>query len=107
LADFQRHLDELNTVNASVVAASVDTESEAKKTADRHGLGFAVTFGVDPEAFAQSTGGFWDAERRIVHGTGFLLNPEGVIAAAVYSTGPIGRFAPTEVIGMIKYLDKA
>ncbi|NMN57648.1 hypothetical protein FHT36_001545 [Xanthobacter sp. SG618] len=36
--------------------------------------------------------------------TGFLLDPEGRVVNAVYSSGPIGRLVAEDVIGMVAYL---
>jgi dihydrolipoamide dehydrogenase len=37
------------------------------------------------------TGCFYEERRRILQSTGYVLRPDGTIAVAVYSTGPIGR----------------
>ena len=34
--------------------------------------------------------------------TGFILDPDGTICLAVYSSGPIGRLSPTDVLGFVK-----
>lgn len=39
--------------------------------------------------------------------TGFLVNPEGTIINAVYSTGPIGRFTASEILRKVRFeMDK-
>ncbi len=37
-------------------------------------------------------GHWYDPGKKFLHATGFIVKPDGVVAPAVYSTGPIGRF---------------
>ena len=60
---------------------------------------------VDAIAVRDSTGAFVQSgDRTFLHATGFVLNPEGKIATAVYATGPIGRLTPTEVLRMVLFV---
>ena len=36
--------------------------------------------------------------------SGFVLDPEGRVRLAVYSTGAIGRLVPEDVVGLVRYL---
>ncbi|MGA3208505.1 MAG: hypothetical protein ABSE05_11865 [Syntrophales bacterium] len=49
------------------------------------------------------TGAFFDDVRIFVHATGFILRPDGKVDEAVYSTGPIGRFASVDAPFIIEY----
>ena len=90
-----------------VVAGSTDPEDEARKTVTRHGLTFPVAYGLDLHAVSAATGAFADPDRGCIHSTDFLLRPDGNLAGAVYSTGPVGRYTAPDVIGLIKYLAKS
>jgi len=60
---------------------------------------------VDAVAVGESTGAFVQSgDRTFLHATGFVVNPEGKIATAVYATGPIGRLTPTEVLRMVLFV---
>ena len=107
MADFQSHLDELDGLGVSVLAGSIDPPEEAQKTIDRHELTFPVACSMDGPAFGRTTGAYWDAEKHYLHATGIILRPGGVVASATYSTGPIGRYVAKNVVGMIKYWQKA
>lgn len=106
MADFQSKLGDLDALNTSVVAGSIDPPEEAQKTIDRHTITFPVACNMDAVAFGAKTGAFWDADKHYIHGSGFILRPDRTVAGAVYSTGPIGRYNAAEVIGMIKYWQK-
>lgn len=67
---------------------------------DSLGLTFPVGFGLSYLDVAEKTGAFYEVRRAIVHATGFLLNRDGTVAHAVYSTGPIGRFTTDDCLRM-------
>ena len=90
----------------ALLALSVDPLEEARKTAERHGLTFPLGYGVNGPEFAAQTGAFFDETKRYLQATGFVLQPDGLVAHAVYSTGPVGRYDASDVIGLIDYLSK-
>ncbi len=90
----------------ALIAFSVDPLDEAKKTAERHRLTFPLGYGVNGQEFAAQTGAFFDESKGYLQATGFVLQPDGLIAQAVYSTGPVGRYVASDVIGLIDYLSK-
>lgn len=87
-----------------VVAASVDS---VETTADlKAGLrvGFPMYAEVDAAEIAAATGAFMQSgDRTFLHATGFLVNPDGVVATAVYATGPAGRLTPGEVLRIVAF----
>ncbi len=90
----------------AVVGLSVDPLDEARKTAERHHLTFPLGYGVNGPVFAAQTGAFFDEAKGYLQATGFVLQPDGLVAHAVYSTGPVGRYVASDVIGLIDYLSK-
>ena len=89
-----------------VVAASVDTEENAKKTVEENGIGFPVCYGLDNKKVCELTGAFYEEKRQIIHSTGYVLRPDGTIAVGVYSTGPIGRLVWQDVLGLVQFYKK-
>ena len=85
-----------------LVAASVDTEEEAKKTVAECGIEFPVAYGADCQAVARATGCFYEERRQILHSTGYVLRPDSTIAVGVYSTGPIGRLVWQDVLNLVQ-----
>ena len=90
-----------------MIAISVDTLEQAAGTVKENGLTFPVAYGLDGPAFAAKTGAFYHPEKGPLHATGFILDPEGRVANAVYSTGPVGRLITADCIGLISSRQKA
>ncbi len=104
LRAFQRAKDDLAEVGAQVVALSVDDEATTAELVAKHGLEFGVGYGADARALAAATGAFVNDDPLFLQSTGFVLDPAGLVAVGVYSTGAIGRLVPEDVIGLIRYL---
>ncbi len=104
LSAFQRALDGLAKVDASVVALSVDDEATTRDLIARHGLRFPVGHSADAAAVADATGAFVNHDPPFLQSTGFVLDPGGRVIVSVYSSGAIGRLVPQDVIGLIRYL---
>lgn len=88
------------------MAASVDSEESARKVATDLRLSCLVGYGVDAEQVSALTGAYYEPEKKFLHATGFILKPEGIVAAAVYSTGPIGRYAAADALDILTFLSK-
>jgi peroxiredoxin len=104
LADYQLRLAELGEQGVDVVAASSDSEDNARATVEETKASFAVAWGLEPRAFAQATGAFWNERANHLHATSFIVRPGGKIALAVYSTGSLGRLMPQDVLHLMPFL---
>jgi peroxiredoxin len=103
---FQRKLPEFEKLGVRIIAISADPLDEAKQTVEKHHLTFPVLYGANP-AFAAKTFGAYvaqDVHGTYINSTGFILQPNGTIAIAVYSSGAIGRLVPDDALGLIKYM---
>lgn len=85
---------------------STDPPDKAAETAKEHSLTFPVGYGLPLEDTAARLGAFYDKSRGVLHATGFVLRPEGVIAVAQYSSGPIGRLVWQDVVGLVQFYKK-
>lgn len=103
MADFQGNKGELDRLGVDVFALSADGEEEALAMVDEEGLDFPVGYGLDPRDIRRRYGARIDEERGHVQATGFLLRPDGTLAQAVYSTGPLGRLTAREVIATVEH----
>lgn len=97
-------MPELKELGVQVLAASVDNQEDTRRMVQETGVTFPVAYGLDAERMSELTGAFWETRRRILHATGFLIKPDGTLAHAVYASGPIGRYAASDVIKNIKFL---
>lgn len=91
-------------MDTQLLAASADSLEDAAKTVKEKQLTFPVAYGLDAKEFSSKTGAFYDEEKEFSHATGFLLNRDGKIIVAAYSTGAIGRLTPQDCMGLITYL---
>lgn len=95
----------LRELGVTVVAASVDRVADAAELATGLRLRYVnVLAEVDGLAVAETTGAYLQTGDRVfLHATGFLLNPDGEIVNAVYSSGPIGRFTANDVLKKVVF----
>lgn len=96
LRDIQGILGELQSSGALVLAASTETEEEARETIATLELTMPVAWGLDAVAFTAAHGGFYHAGEKYLHAANFAIKPDGRVVAAAYSTGPRGRFNPAD-----------
>ena len=104
LAAFARSKDKLDELGLKVVAVSVDSRADAAALVEKHGLNFPVGYGVDADKIAVSTDAYVNDSPRYLQSTGFVLDPNGKVITAVYSSGAIGRLVAEDVIGFVRYV---
>jgi len=100
LAGFEFWKAQLAAAGVKVVAASVDPIDKAKEVAA--GLSFPIGYGVT-RAQAEQLGSWWEDRRGIVQPSEFILGADGKIMLASYSSGPLGRIEPMDVVRMIGF----
>lgn len=104
LAAFERMSAKFADGGVKVAALSVDDEATSAALVEKHKLHFPVGFGASADAVAAATGAYVNAEPHYLQSTGFVLDPEGKIVTAVYSSGAIGRLVPEDVAGLVAYI---
>jgi peroxiredoxin len=104
LAAFGRAQHTLEQLNAKVVAFSVDAEDKAEELVRKHKLGFPVGYSADADEIAAAVGSYTNAEPKYLNSTGFVLDPDGKVITAAYSSGAIGRLTADDVIGFVRYV---
>jgi peroxiredoxin len=105
LAAFSRAYDRLAAAGVQVVALSVDDEKTSTALVARLRLTFPVGYGADVTGIATITGAFVGEKAEYLQSTGFVLDRQGKVLVAVYSSGAIGRLVPDDVIGFVRYVD--
>ena len=83
-----------------VEAASVDPIDKAREVAA--GVSFPIGYGVT-RAIADQLGAWWEDRRQIVQPAEFVLGADGKIMLSSYSSGPLGRIDPMEVIRFVNF----
>src|SRR5262249_21592650 len=104
LAGFARAKAKLDELGLRTVALSVDSGADAAALVDKHGLNFPVGYGVNAGTIAASTGAYVNDSPRYLQSTGFVLDADGKVITAVYSSGAIGRLVAEDVIGFVRYV---
>ncbi|HUY07065.1 MAG TPA: redoxin domain-containing protein [Acidimicrobiales bacterium] len=102
LAQFQQSLAQFVSEGIGVTAFSTDDETHAKEMVERHGITFPIGFGIDVEDSSQLLRSYVNDAHRSLESSNFLLSPDGTIELAVYSSGPIGRLVPDDVIDIVR-----
>jgi peroxiredoxin len=103
LAAFEKARPDLEALGIKVVAASVDPLDKAKEVAAD--LSFPVGYGVT-RAMAERLGSWWEDRRSIIQPSEFIVDVAGKVRTSTYSSGPIGRMDPADVIRLINFYDK-
>lgn len=104
LTAFSRAHESLAQVGVKVVALSVDDEPTSTAFAQSLGARFPVGHSADADAIAALTGAYVNDEPKHLQTTGFIVDPEGRVITAVYSSGAIGRLMPDDVAGFVRYV---
>jgi peroxiredoxin len=104
LAAFARAMHKFAEEGIRVVSVSVDDREKSEALVEKHKLGFPVAYGADARAVSTVTGAFVNDNPVCLQATGFVLNPEGRIVTAVYSTRAIGRLMPDDVLNFVRHL---
>jgi peroxiredoxin len=104
LAGFARAKEKLTTEGIRVVALSVDDEPTSAALAEKHRLDFPIGYGADADAISASLGAYTNEDPKYLQGSGFVLDPNGRILIALYSSGAIGRLVADDVLGFVRYV---
>jgi len=101
LAKYQEHLAELEAMNCKVIAGSVDDLDKANEVGTN--LTFPVAHGLTRET-GDIIGAWWEEKRQIIQPSEFLLNREGMVVSSTYSSSPLGRTDPLEVVAALQHV---
>ena len=99
----ENELETLKSLDVSVIAASVDDAEKAAEVAAE--LSFPVAYGVT-RAQADSLGSWWEDRRNIIQPSEFLLNAEHKVLFSTYSSGPLGRMNPPDLVKLVQFMEK-
>jgi peroxiredoxin len=117
LEAFSRAADEFASEGVNVVSVSVDDQAAAEALVEQHKLAFPVAYAADARTVSAVTGIPINEDAVSFEATGFVINPEGRIETAVYSTfeagedrivtaiyssAAIGRLMPEEVLRLVR-----
>jgi peroxiredoxin len=99
----EENLQALKELDVTVIAASVDDAEKASEVAAD--LSFPMAHGVSREQ-ADQLGSWWEERRGIIQPSEFLLGADGKVIYNTYSSGPVGRMNPPDIVKMVGFVDK-
>jgi len=104
LADFENHRAELDELNTRIVAMASGPREDAEWLVRELGLGFRLGYDLDADAASRSIGCYVGVHEgcRHVQPSGFILDPEGIVIHAVYSSGKVGRLTASDVLTVLR-----
>ena len=89
-------------MGVEIVAASVEPKEAVAEMAAKAGVKFPMAYGVMPED-AELLGAWWSENHDgHIQPTEFLLGRGGTVLGAMYTSGPVGRISPDEVVHFIE-----
>ena len=103
LAAFARAADQFAGEGIKVVSVSVD-DRERRRRLLKSKNRLPGRLSADARAVSAATGASVNDDPLYLQATELVLNPEGRIVTAAYSTGAIGRLLPDDVLGFVRHL---
>jgi peroxiredoxin len=115
---FSRAANEFDKEGIKVVSVSVDDRETTEALVEKHKLAFPMAYAVDAQVVSAVTGVPINQDTAYFEATGFVINPDGRIETAVYSTyeggedrivtavyssRPISRLVPDDVIDLVRH----
>ena len=101
MAAWEEAKTELTSLEATIIAASVDSLEQTQEVVDGN-LTFPVAYGVTREE-SESFGAWWWEDRGgYIQPSEFLLGRGGVVLGSIYASGPVGRMGVEEVLNSIR-----
>jgi peroxiredoxin len=94
-------LEELNT---RIVAIASGPREDAEWMVTQLRLGYPLGYDLDPEAAALTIGCYTGVHEGCLHvqPTAFILDPEGTVIHALYSSGKVGRLTAADVLTILR-----
>ncbi len=100
MAAYQEKKEELEALEATIYAVSVDSLEQAREVEAR-GLTFPIAHGATREE-AESIGAWWSDDRGgYIQPAELLLGRGGVVLGSMYASGPVGRMGADEAVRLI------
>ena len=104
MVDFATFALPLIDSDIKVVAGSVDPVESVQKLRNGLHVGFPMWGELDAPTVSADTGApYQDGDKVFLHGSGWLINPDGEIVQSLISTGPIGRLTASDILRKVLF----
>lgn len=105
MAGLQGNLEKLKVLGATAIAASVDPEDKTRELAASLSLTYPLAWGVTRQT-ADLIGAWWEPKRNFSQPAEFIVGGDDKVVSSTYSSGPIGRAEPADMVSLISFLEK-
>ena len=103
MGGFGENFSELQKLNTQIIAASTDTLDNS--TAIAADLPFPVAYDADKD-HGDKMGSRWEERRGLIQPSDFILNHEGKVLSATYSSAAVGRLEGGDAVKFITFQEK-
>ena len=101
MAAYEAQKAELESLECTIIAASVDMSENALKMVDKSSASFDFAYGVK-QTESESFGAWWSEDRGgYIQPAEFLIGRGGVVLGSMYASGPVGRMGADEAVRLI------
>ena len=107
MAEWEANKAELESIEATIYAISVDSLDQAKEVVEKNSLTFTMAYGATKE-HSDAIGSWWasDHHGEYTQPAEFLLGRGGVVLGAMYASGPVGRMGADEAVRVINFRER-
>ena len=102
MAAFEEKKQALADLGVKIFAASVDSEEHTAEVA-QSGISFPLGHGVSREN-GNALGSWWEEKRGFIQPAEFIFRRDGQIIQSSYSSGPLARTLPEDVISLLGFI---
>ncbi len=107
MAAWEQHKSELEALDCTIYAASIDTLEQAGVVVDEAQLTYPVAYGVT-KSDARLLAAWWSEDRGgYIQPSEFLLGRGGVVLGSMYASGPVGRMSVDDLIPHMKNRERS
>ena len=102
MAAFEAKKQELADLGVKIFAASVDSEEHTAEVA-QSGITFPLGHGIT-RAQGSALGSWWEDKRDFIQPSEFVFRRNGQIIQSSYSSGPLARTLPDDVLALLGFI---
>lgn len=102
MAGFEARTSEFHDRDVRIIALSADGQEGAERMVEKEGLSFTVLYGLDVDDMKERLGLYVQkGEKTHLQPAQFIVDSEGKVEFASYSSGKVGRLSADDALGEV------